>query len=96
VEDTVTTSVPSDQLDQHPRSMEDWIILQSGPVLGLGNHIFANLSSHLSALLLLDVDLMSLIEVFNSLHGEVGLHLICSSVYLRIKYLFFEKSCGPS
>ena len=72
------------------------IILQSRPTLGLGNHIFANLPSHLSALLPLDVDLMALIEVSNNLHGEVGLHLICSPVYLRIKYLFFEKSCGPS
>ena len=33
----------SESLDQHPKGMEDWVILQSGPALGLGNHTFANL-----------------------------------------------------
>ena len=31
-----------ESLDQHPRDMSDWLILQSGPALGLGNHTFAN------------------------------------------------------
>ena len=43
--------------------MEDWVILQSKPALGLDNHTFTNSSSHLSALLPLDVDLMAQIEV---------------------------------
>ena len=50
--------------DQHPRGIGDWVILQSGPALGLDNHTFANPSSHLSASLPLDVDLMTQIEVF--------------------------------
>ena len=50
--------------DQHPRGMWDWVILQSGPALGLDNHTFANPSSHLPAPLPLDVDLMAQIEVF--------------------------------
>ena len=49
--------------DQHPRGMEDWIILQLTAHLGLGNHTFANIPSHLFASLLLDVDLMTQIEV---------------------------------
>ena len=44
----------SGSLDQHPRGIGDWVILQSGPVLGLGNHTFANPPSHLSAPLSLD------------------------------------------
>ena len=67
----------SESLDQHPRGMRNWVILQFGPALGLGNHTFANSPSHLSAPLPLDVDLMAQNEVYN-LHGEVGLHLICS------------------
>ena len=63
--------------DQHPRDMGDGIILQSGPTLGLENHTFANSPSHAHAPLPLDVDLMAQNEVYN-LHGEVGLHLICS------------------
>ena len=54
----------SESLDQHPRGMRDWVILQSIPALGLGNQTFANPSFHLSAPLLLDVDLMTQIEVF--------------------------------
>ena len=54
----------SESLDQHPRDMGDWVILQFGPALGLGNHTFANPPSHLSAPLALDVDLMAQIEVF--------------------------------
>ena len=53
----------SESLDQHPRGMEDWIILRSGPALGLGNHTFANPPFHLSAPLPLDVDMMTQIEV---------------------------------
>ena len=44
--------------------MGDWVILQFGPALGLGNHTFVNLPSHLSAPLPLDVDLMAQVEVF--------------------------------
>ena len=44
--------------------MGDWVILRPGPVLGLGNHTFANPPSYLSAPLPLDVDLMTQIEVF--------------------------------
>ena len=44
--------------------MEDWVIFQSGPPLGLGNYAFAHLPSHLSTALHLDVDLMVQIEVF--------------------------------
>ena len=36
--------------------MADWLILQSGPALGLGNDTFANPPSHLFAPLPLDVD----------------------------------------
>ena len=43
--------------------MRDCVILQSGSALELGNHTFTNLASHLSAPLLLDVDLMAQIEV---------------------------------
>ena len=50
-------------LDQHPRGMRDWIILQSEPALELGNYTFANPPSHLAAPLPLDVDLMTQIEV---------------------------------
>ena len=28
----------SEILDQHPRGMRNWVILQSGPALGLSNH----------------------------------------------------------
>ena len=54
----------SEPLDQYLRGMEDWVIFQSGPPLGLGNHAFANLPSHLSTPLHLDIDLMVQIEVF--------------------------------
>ena len=54
----------SELLNQHPRGIGDWVILQFGPALGLGNHTFVNLSSHLSAPLPLDVDLRVQIEVF--------------------------------
>ena len=50
-------------MDQHPRGMGDWVILQSGPALGLSNPTFANPPSNLSAPLPLDVDLMAQIEV---------------------------------
>ena len=53
-----------ESLDQHPRVTGDWVILQSGPALRLGNRTFVNSRSHLSASLLLDVDLMAQIEVF--------------------------------
>ena len=53
----------SESLDQHLRGMGNYIILQSGPAIGLGNHTFANSPSHLSAPLPLDVDLMAQIEV---------------------------------
>ena len=43
--------------------MGDWVILQFGSALELGNHTYENLSSHLSTPLPLDVDLMSQIEV---------------------------------
>ena len=43
--------------------MENWVILQYGPALGLGNYTFANSPSHISAHLPLDVDLMAQIEV---------------------------------
>ena len=43
--------------------MRDWVILQYGPALRLGNHTFENPPSHLSAHLHLDVDLMIQIEV---------------------------------
>ena len=43
--------------------MRDWINLQSGPTLKLGNHIFTKPPSHLSAFLPLDVDLMVQIEI---------------------------------
>ena len=54
----------SESLDQHRRGTGDWIILQSGPPLGLDNHIFANPPSHFSASFPLDVDLMVQIEIF--------------------------------
>jgi len=43
--------------------MRDWVIFQSGPALGLDNHIFVNFPSHPSVPLPLDVDLMFQIEV---------------------------------
>ena len=43
--------------------MGDCVILQSEPALGLINHTFSNLPSHLSVPLPLDVDLMTQIEV---------------------------------
>jgi len=43
--------------------MGDSVILQSGPAFGLDNHTFAKPPCHLSAPLLLDVDLMAQIEV---------------------------------
>ena len=59
------SKLQSESLDQHPRGMGDWVILQSGPALGLlGNHTFANPPSHLPAPLPLDDDLMVHIEVF--------------------------------
>ena len=54
----------SESLDQHSRGIGDWVILQSGPALGLDNHIFANPPSHLSTPLSLDVDLIVQIGVF--------------------------------
>ena len=39
----------SESSDQHLRDMGDWVILQSGPALGLINHTFANPPSHLPA-----------------------------------------------
>ena len=44
----------SKSLDQHPRSIGDWVILQSGSALGLGKS-----PSHFSAHLPLDFDLMA-------------------------------------
>ena len=58
-----TMEIQSGLSDQNPKSMGDWVILQSGPALELGNHTFANPPSHLSAPLSLDVDLMVHIEI---------------------------------
>ena len=68
--------------------MGDGIILQSGPVLGLGNHTFANPPSYLSAPLPLDVDLMTQIEVFIVYTERLvctwyvpKMHTLCSQPY---------------
>jgi len=45
----------------------DGIILQSGPALGLGNHIFANPPFHALAPLPLDVDPMA----------QIGVSIVC-------------------
>jgi len=50
--------------DQNPKSMGDWVILQSGPALELGNHTFANPPSHPPVPLPLDVDPMIQIGIF--------------------------------
>ena len=49
-------------MNQHPRDMGDWVILQFGPALGLGNRTFANPPPTLVPLPL-DVDPMAQIEV---------------------------------
>ena len=47
--------------------MEDGIILQSGPALGLGNQTFADPSSYTHAPLPLDVDPMT----------QIGVSIVC-------------------
>jgi len=72
--------------DQHPRGMGDGIILQSESALGLGNHIFANPSSH-SLCTPLDVDPVVQIRICTVCTEMLILHLICSILKNSKQYL---------
>ena len=80
----------SESLDQYPRGMEDCVILQSRPTLVLGNHIFVNPSSHLSAPLPLGYWSDGLDWTFHNLHGDVGLQL---DQLMRFKFLGGQVRC---
>ena len=63
--------------------MGDWVILQSGPALGLGNHTFANPPFPPLCTPPLGCWSDGPDWSFHSLNGEVGLHLICSPSKLQ-------------